>query len=117
MPHIQANLFIFDRLLVKKSRVLHAHLKSLEIGYESWAVRWFMTLFTYSERFPVVVRIWDCFLVEGITFLHKVALSLVKSLKTPLLRATQDTVLPILSDGTHLTMEVVKKARKMTFTG
>jgi hypothetical protein len=40
-----------------------------------------MTIFTCMEQFGAVARIWDCFIVEGITFLHKVALALVMSMQ------------------------------------
>ena len=31
----------------------------------SSGVQWFITIFSYNFPFEIVVRVWDCFLVEG----------------------------------------------------
>ena len=40
--------------------------------------QWFITIFTYNFPFSVVVRIWDCFLLEGWKVVFRVALGLLK---------------------------------------
>lgn len=43
-----------------------------------FASRWFMTLFSRDFPADVVVRIWDCFFMEGLKIMFRVALAVLK---------------------------------------
>ena len=59
-----------------------------------YASRWFMTL--YSDFFPIdiVVRIFDCYLMEGRKVIFRIALAFLKLQEKELLSA-QDLELPL----------------------
>jgi len=61
-----------------------------------------MTLGIDSFPLPVVVRIWDCFVIDGFTFIMKTAMALVKILQELFLEISGEQIceeLKSLKDG------------------
>ncbi|GKT32796.1 hypothetical protein ADUPG1_006862 [Aduncisulcus paluster] len=73
--------YILDQLVAHHFPDLSAHLKELDIESSFFAAPWFMTLFTSTLPFSLVVRVLDCFMVEGEKILYRVALMLLKEMQ------------------------------------
>jgi hypothetical protein len=65
-------------LMKRRLPRLFAHFEALDIHPTMYSAQWFITIFTYNFPFSVVVRIWDCFLLEGWKVVFRVALGLLK---------------------------------------
>jgi hypothetical protein len=65
-------------LLKRKLPKLFEHFEGLGLHPTMYSAQWFITIFTYNFPFSVVVRIWDCFLLEGWKVVFRVALGLLK---------------------------------------
>ena len=50
-----------------------------------YCAQWFITIFAYSLPFDLVLRIWDHFMLEGISVVFRVGLALLKSVKHQLM--------------------------------
>merc|ERR1712154_320322 len=57
---------------------VHAHIASMDIVPALYASKWFITIFCYEFPFDAVFRIWDIYLHEGIKFIFRVSLALIK---------------------------------------
>jgi TBC1 domain family member 2B len=53
---------------------LNKHLESFEIDISSITLNWFVSIFIDSVPFDTLLRIWDCFLLEGSKVLLRVSL-------------------------------------------
>ena len=51
---------------------LHNHLESLEIDISSITLNWLVSIFLNAVPFDTLLRIWDCFLLEGSKVLLRV---------------------------------------------
>lgn len=85
---LQADQLVLKELIEAKLPRLHAHLKQLELDIEVISFTWFATLFFNSLRFETLLRIWDCFLLDGRKFLFRASLALLKLQEDLLLEQT-----------------------------
>eukprot|EP01017_Pseudomicrothorax_dubius_P032144 TRINITY_DN4176_c0_g1_i3.p1 TRINITY_DN4176_c0_g1~~TRINITY_DN4176_c0_g1_i3.p1 ORF type:complete len:152 (-),score=34.63 TRINITY_DN4176_c0_g1_i3:144-599(-) len=69
--------FILDKLIQDKASSLHAHLKRIGVDPIMYAQDWFMTVFTSTLHFNLVVRIIDAMLSEGMKILYRAALAIL----------------------------------------
>ena len=61
-----------------------------------YATQWFITLFSYSLPFDVVLRIWDVLMVEGTKAIFRVALALLLTQADALQTLEFEELLPAL---------------------
>ncbi|UMM44205.1 hypothetical protein L5515_019400 [Caenorhabditis briggsae] len=73
----QADQEVLKNLLEVQHPSIMTHLKSLEIDVASFTLNWFIALFFDSVPFNTLLRIWDCFLLEGPKVLFRFALVLI----------------------------------------
>ena len=67
-----------------------------------YASKWFITVFCYSFPFDFVYRIWDVYLHEGIKFVFRVALALMKVNETEILKINRyDAMMKFLQNIQH----------------
>lgn len=78
LPLLTNFLYKLERLIKVLSPDLYLHLQNLGIKSVMYASEWFSTLFAYNFNFELTSRIWDVFLVEGLDYLLKIALALLK---------------------------------------
>ncbi|KDR78593.1 hypothetical protein GALMADRAFT_244042 [Galerina marginata CBS 339.88] len=65
---------------------LHAHLTDLGVDLAAICFSWFLSLFTDCLPVETLFRVWDVFLVGGLDVLFRVALGILRSNETELLR-------------------------------
>eukprot|EP00854_Cymbomonas_tetramitiformis_P001490 gene1490-2117_t len=74
LPLVRQYLFQFERLLQEM------------IDSSMYASQWFITVYSYSLQFDLVVRIWDIFMLEGMKVVFRVGISLMKYAEEELLQ-------------------------------
>ena len=75
---------------------LHAHLAKENCHPSMYATQWFITLFSYSLPFDVVLRIWDVAMLEGTKAIFRVALALLLTQADALQTLEFEELLPAL---------------------
>ncbi len=75
---LQADQLVLKDLIEMKLPRLYHHFKFLEMDIEVVSFSWFATLFFNSVRLETLLRIWDCFLMDGRKFLFRVSLALLR---------------------------------------
>ncbi|CAL2051755.1 unnamed protein product [Caenorhabditis brenneri] len=73
----QADQEVLKGLLEVQHPKIMTHLKSLDIDVASFTLNWFIALFFDSVPFNTLLRIWDCFLLEGPKVLFRFAIVLI----------------------------------------
>jgi hypothetical protein len=61
-----------------------------------YATQWFVTLFSYSLPFDVVLRIWDIAMLEGTKAIFRVALAMLTTQQEALLKLPFEELVPAL---------------------
>eukprot|EP01084_Bolivina_argentea_P123685 219183_1 len=89
LPLLNLRCFQFDRLLSTVAPKIYKHLNSFNITPEFYASQWFLTVFCCDFPFKFVYRIWDIYLFEGIEFVFRISLALVKLNQEKLLKITK----------------------------
>lgn len=93
VPQIVLHMRIYDILFEKNIPLLFRHFSQLEIVAEHYLLDWLMTSFSRSFSLPIVIRIFDCLIMEGELILFKVALSILKISQDSLLKSNFETCL------------------------
>lgn len=103
----QVDCFVLADLLEKKLPKLHKHLVQNEIQLTLFT--WFFTIFVDGFRPEMMLRIWDCFLLEGDKVLFRFALAILHITQDDLLKmndySTMSTHLSRLVSTRQLDME------------
>jgi hypothetical protein len=69
--------FIFQKILEEKNPDLWTVVGQQGLPIDTWLTGWFLTLYIGYFPMELVVRIWDCFLVEGILIILTIACQIV----------------------------------------
>ena len=77
-PGLRKRFYVFIKLLQKFMPKIYNKLIELNIYPTMYASQWFFTCFSNCLPFNIVVRIFDCFLLEGEKIIYRVALALFK---------------------------------------
>ena len=77
MPGIVRECARFEQLLPMVNKKMDEHLKENGVAPVLYLVPWFMSMFTNLRDWTTVFRIWDMFMADGISALHRVALTLL----------------------------------------
>jgi hypothetical protein len=102
LPLLTTLLYKFDRLIQVYMPNLSLHFQALQVTAVMYASEWFSTIFAYNFDFEVAARIWDVFLVEGVTYLLNLALAILKIAEPELLKLNfEETILYLKERGYH----------------
>lgn len=75
---VQTLLGVLDLLLEEHVPLIAQHFKRVGLSLDSFAIDWFLTIFSRSLPLDLTSRIWDNFFIEGdARYLFRVALSLI----------------------------------------
>ena len=83
-PELRKVLYVFLSLLKKFVPNVYLQFKNFNIYPTMYASQWFFTYFASLFDFNVVVRIYDCILLEGFKIVYRIALGVLK-LKEPII--------------------------------
>lgn len=104
LPLLTNFLYKIDRLLQVFSPDLFLHLKSLGIKPVMYASEWFSTLFAYNFDFELTSRIWDVFFLEGLDYLLKIAMAILKISEEHVLKLNFEKTLIYLKERGYNTV-------------
>jgi TBC1 domain family member 10 len=96
LPRFTEVMHIFNTLCREIVPKLAAHFDTFGVDHAMYASQWFMTLFSYSFPFDVVMRVWDMFLFEGWKVVYRVALAVLKLSERELLLMDFEELMPAL---------------------
>ena len=82
--------YIFNLEFKKNLPNLYKKFSVLQIPNDLWIVKWFQTIFTIILPLDFCKRVWDCFLVNGIFFLVKFAIEIMKVLESDLMKFEEE---------------------------
>ena len=77
LPDLQLFMFRYEKLMRKHLKKLQKHLTEQGILSTMYTPQWFITIYTSTFDFELVVRIWDVFLEEGLPTLFQVAIAIM----------------------------------------
>ena len=86
-PGLRKRFYIFLKLVEKFMPKIYKKLIDKEAYPTMYASQWFFTLFTNCLPFKVIVRIFDCYLLEGEKIIFRAALAILKLNEDELIRA------------------------------
>ncbi|XP_067136521.1 TBC1 domain family member 2A-like isoform X1 [Centruroides vittatus] len=87
----QADQEVLKDLIKEKLPNLYRHLSTLDIDLRTVTLNWFMSIFFDCVPFETLLRIWDCFLLEGPKVLFRFTLAILKMQEEAILKK-KDTV-------------------------
>jgi len=73
----QVDQYVLKELIEQKAPDIHQHFETNEVEITSLTLNWFMAIFIDSVPFETLLRIWDCFLLEGGKVLFRFALAIL----------------------------------------
>lgn len=85
LPLVRQCLYQFEGLTAEHLPRLSAHFARECIHPSMYASQWFITVFSYSLPWDVVLRVWDCFMLEGIKIVFQVGIALLQASEEDLL--------------------------------
>jgi alpha-tubulin suppressor-like RCC1 family protein len=89
-------LNIFDVAFQSASPNLFVHFQELEITSDMYLFPWIQTVFLKYLDLSVASRVWDNFLIEGVSFLFRTGLAILTLLTDYLIHAQMEEVMPML---------------------
>ncbi|XP_033761397.1 uncharacterized protein LOC117343169 [Pecten maximus] len=87
----QSDQHVFKDILAEKLPHLNRHLDSIDIEISTVTLNWFLAIFFDAVPFQTLLRIWDCFLLEGPKVLFRFTLAILKMNEKEILQK-RDTI-------------------------
>lgn len=110
-PELSVALYKFMSLVKKMFPKIFEAFKTNLVYSSMFASQWFLTLFLVNLKFEVVVRIFDCFLMEGIRVIYRMGLALLKLNEDKITNKQFDEVMNIMKNlDEGLSIDVLFKA-------
>eukprot|EP01122_Echinamoeba_exundans_P009352 TRINITY_DN3284_c0_g1_i1.p1 TRINITY_DN3284_c0_g1~~TRINITY_DN3284_c0_g1_i1.p1 ORF type:complete len:486 (+),score=65.15 TRINITY_DN3284_c0_g1_i1:45-1502(+) len=106
LPLLQNLVYKLDRLTQILIPDLFLHLKQENVSPLMYASEWFSTIYSYNFPFELTCRIWDIFLVEGLNYLLKIGLAILKIAEKDVLKLRfEQIILHLKEKGNLITAE------------
>lgn len=84
----QADQQVLKDMVKDKLPALYQHLESIDIELSTITLNWFLAVFFDAVPFQTLLRIWDCFLLEGPKVLFRFSLAILKLHEKDILQKT-----------------------------
>jgi hypothetical protein len=78
LPGLLRLLALFDQLVEQQIPVVGAAFKAANVTANTFANKWFLTLFGCVLPLPTVLRIWDMFVCDGWEVIMRLGLAVLK---------------------------------------
>ncbi|XP_021357404.1 uncharacterized protein LOC110452957 isoform X2 [Mizuhopecten yessoensis] len=101
----QSDQHVFKDILAEKLPALNRHLDNIDIEISTVTLNWFLAIFFDAVPFQTLLRIWDCFLLEGPKVLFRFTLAILKINEKEILQ----------KNDTISIMRHLKASAKLTF--
>ena len=95
MAELGLCMYQLDMLVQEHIPDLSAHFQSQAIHTNLYASSWFLTLFTTALPISLACRIMDCFLLDGIEIIFRLAVALLRIGKAELLVQDMEGVIRV----------------------
>ena len=95
-PGLRKKFFIFLILQKKYIPKIYNIFQRDGILPTMYASTWFISLFARSLEFKIVIRIFDCFFLEGFKVIYRIALALLKLKENDFCKGSKGCSLPLL---------------------
>ncbi|XP_071495817.1 uncharacterized protein [Diadema antillarum] len=96
----QADQYVLKEILQSRLPRLHAHLDDVGVEMCSFTLNWFLAIYFEVVPFNTLLRIWDCFLLDGLYVLFQFSMALLHLHEEDLL--TKKDILALLKDTKQL---------------
>ncbi|XP_033101782.1 USP6 N-terminal-like protein [Anneissia japonica] len=87
-----------DNLLKKLMPKVKKNLDKLDIGPTLYSMKWFFQCFLDRVPFPLTLRLWDCFMLDGDRVLTAMSYTLMKMHKKAMMRKEMEDVVGYLQE-------------------
>src|SRR5690606_5727480 len=87
-PKLHLYIFIIKKFIYEKFNSISIKIEDIGLPDEVWLFKWLQTLFSLTLDFSIGVRLWDCIISEGLEFIIKFCLALIKMFEGNILKAT-----------------------------
>eukprot|EP00005_Dracoamoeba_jomungandri_P007995 CAMPEP_0174267858 /NCGR_PEP_ID=MMETSP0439-20130205/35139_1 /TAXON_ID=0 /ORGANISM="Stereomyxa ramosa, Strain Chinc5" /LENGTH=799 /DNA_ID=CAMNT_0015355611 /DNA_START=260 /DNA_END=2655 /DNA_ORIENTATION=- len=111
----------FKKFVEKYLPRLHAHMLFLDVPFDYFVQHWFCRLFVGALPYNSVLRIFDCYLLEGRKFLYRIGLAILRIFSARLLdTAKVDQFKAVLQQGSaqlydcHLLIKSAYRVRSVS---
>lgn len=103
----QVDQFVLKDLIQQNAPDIYQHFENNEVEITSLTLNWFMAIFIDSVPFETLLRIWDCFLLEGVKVLFRFALAiLIINRENILIRTDTISMMKHIKDSTKHLIDV-----------
>lgn len=89
-PTLKLYVFYFEEIFEKYNKKLKNHFDKLDLPLDTWASKWFQTLFTICLPVEMCQRVWDCLFAYGPYFIFSFTLALLKEFETNLITKNEN---------------------------
>lgn len=86
-PLLPVSFYVLLSLMKKHLNKIYNLFKSKEVYPSMYGSQWFITIFSNCFYFKILVKVFDCFLLEGEKIIYRLALSLLKVNESKFLNA------------------------------
>ena len=95
-PELRKKFYILLNLQKKYIHKIYNIFQRDGIVPTMYASTWFISLFAKSLDFRIVLRIYDCFFLEGFKVIYRISLALLKLKENEFVKAEKGNTLPLL---------------------
>ena len=99
-PDLRKKFFIFLNLQKKYIPKIYNILQRDKVVPTMYVSTWFISLFSRSLEFQIVLRIFDCFFLEGFKVIYRISLALLKLKENQFCKSRKGSSLPLLQKVT-----------------
>ena len=103
----QVDQLVLKDLIQQNAPDIYQHFENNEVDITSLTLNWFMAIFIDSVPFETLLRMWDCFLLEGVKVLFRFALAiLIINRENILIRTDTISMMKHIKDSTKHLIDV-----------
>ncbi|KAK9341660.1 rab-GTPase-TBC domain-containing protein [Lipomyces starkeyi] len=99
MPGLHVKLYQFDRIIEDTLPAVHVHLARQGVLSSMYASQWFLTFFAYKFPLPIVLRIFDIVVAEGLEAILRFGVALLRRNVDAIVNLEFDALVNFLKNG------------------